>query len=142
MYVARFHTVHRFHSHASCSLHVPHVYEFYYLQCWLGKNGKTTRGCENKKKQQLSIENKCRNAQHEAQCMHFVCSLFGSFSVDTVRRTYDTHTAYNAMAHIVTPCAYDVCKLLLSTSVKCIFFCSTSSIYAKWYKCVWIVASI
>lgn len=31
--------------------------------------------------EKISIENKCWSAQHEVQCMHFVCSLFGPFSV-------------------------------------------------------------
>lgn len=83
---------------------------FNYLQCW--KDGKKNGG-------KISIENKCRNAQHEAQCMRFVCSLLGPFPL--VRGTLMQQTCCFYLHALQSRRACVVRKLLLSTSAKCIF---------------------
>lgn len=112
----------------------------------VGECGRASERTEQKKKK-ISIENKCWNAQHEAQCMHFVCSLFGF-----VFRRYAAGLCYTLSAHstqhtwrsylhvLQSRRAHVVCKLLqLSTSVKCILRCVCGW---RWWMDVWIVASI
>lgn len=80
-----------------------------------------------KKGKKISIGNKCWNAQHEVQCMHFVCFSFSPFpSVHLYREHMIWYknvffNMYAGMQYALWAHRANVVCELLSTPVKRIF---------------------